>query len=360
MRAVIALGVIVLALGSTGIAAANEPPQAEAGLDQDAQVNTTVFLDAGGSLDTDGEITRYEWSIETPNGTVLTPNCTNCTQTWFVPTQRGLYNVTIEIVNDDGARMEDTLFVVVEGATGPSGAPAPSPSSDAEDPSSSTTSPPDSGTGATGTGSGSAGSASQPGDSTARIVRTDDGLVLSGSLQQDEYRISVGDGSMSVSGEQFESAQTEPGAAPLTEFRGAMREADLTLDDAREAIESSPCESSRGSGCTASIGSASYESDVGEVDIPSSSPDDDDDDDRDQSSESDDDLVSDDDDDRDYRSSVDQQNSDDMDQQETQDTVVETASTVTESLSENPAGSVQSAVSLGVSLARESGDVFSN
>jgi hypothetical protein len=113
MRGVVVVGLLALAIAAAGVAAANERPMAEAGLDQESTVNSTVYLDAGGSLDPDGEIAEYEWEIERPNGTTTVPDCPSCSLTQFVPMRAGQYNVTVTVTDDDGATMNDTMYVTV-------------------------------------------------------------------------------------------------------------------------------------------------------------------------------------------------------------------------------------------------------
>jgi hypothetical protein len=112
---VVVVGLLALAIAAAGVAAANEQPMAEAGLDQQSTVNSTVYLDAGGSLDPDGEIADYEWKIERPNGTTTGPDCPSCSLTHFVPMRAGQYNVTVIVTDDDGATMNDTMYVTVAG-----------------------------------------------------------------------------------------------------------------------------------------------------------------------------------------------------------------------------------------------------
>ncbi len=114
------LMLVALAVLGVGVASANTPPLADAGLDQQVEENTTVYLDAGGSTDPDGNVTGYEWSITAPNGTELTPDCESCARTEFVPERTGQYNATVAVTDDDGATREDTLYVDVETATPPS------------------------------------------------------------------------------------------------------------------------------------------------------------------------------------------------------------------------------------------------
>src|SRR6056297_159200 len=91
----------------------NEAPLADAGLDQDVRRGATVLLDATGSRDPDGRIERYEWSIQTPSGDAITPDCDDCARTRFTPTETGRYRVTITVTDDDGATRSDTLYVDV-------------------------------------------------------------------------------------------------------------------------------------------------------------------------------------------------------------------------------------------------------
>lgn len=114
----LALVALVAAVGPT-VTAANEPPLADAGLDQSTDVNRTVYLDANGSRDPDGSIARAAWTIERPDGTTTTPDCETCRQTTFRPQQDGRYIVTLALTDDDGATREDTLYVAASAAGGP-------------------------------------------------------------------------------------------------------------------------------------------------------------------------------------------------------------------------------------------------
>jgi len=98
----------------------NERPLADAGLDRDVTANATVYLDATGSRDPDGEIESYEWSIERPDGSHTNPSCGSCGRTSFVPHEAGTYNATVTVTDDDGATSTDTLRVTVDSSDGPS------------------------------------------------------------------------------------------------------------------------------------------------------------------------------------------------------------------------------------------------
>ncbi|QLH79289.1 PKD domain-containing protein [Halosimplex rubrum] len=110
-----------VAAGASGPAAGgNESPLAEAGLDQTVGANTTVYLDATGSRDPDGEIGQYRWRLELPDGSYTTPSCETCGRTKFVPRETGTYNATVTVTDGDGATSTDTLRVHVEPSNGPS------------------------------------------------------------------------------------------------------------------------------------------------------------------------------------------------------------------------------------------------
>ena len=98
----------------------NRAPLADAGLDQEVEYGATVRLDATGSRDPDGEVTAYEWTIERPDGTTVEPDCSSCGRTSFRPQSVGTYAVTVTVTDDEGATRSDTLYVEVEGGTGPS------------------------------------------------------------------------------------------------------------------------------------------------------------------------------------------------------------------------------------------------
>ena len=114
-----ALALSVL-FGGTAVATGNQPPLADAGLDQSVERATTVQLDANSSRDPDGTIDNIEWSIETPDGTTRTPDCPTRIQTTFSPADTGQYNVTATVTDDDGVSRSDTLHVDVVAAGGPS------------------------------------------------------------------------------------------------------------------------------------------------------------------------------------------------------------------------------------------------
>jgi hypothetical protein len=110
----------LLALSGVAVGGSNERPLADAGLDQRVAAGEAVRLDATGSRDPDGNVTGYEWAIETPSGGTITPDCRTCGTTSFSPDTPGRYNVTVTVTDDDGATAADTLYVEVDAAPGPS------------------------------------------------------------------------------------------------------------------------------------------------------------------------------------------------------------------------------------------------
>lgn len=121
IRGGVALLVVVASLALSGVAAGqdNQPPLAEAGLDQQATAGETVRLDATGSRDPDGNVTGYGWSIETPGGGTVVPDCETCGTSSFSPGTTGRYNVTVTVTDDDGTTTTDTLYVDVDPAPAP-------------------------------------------------------------------------------------------------------------------------------------------------------------------------------------------------------------------------------------------------
>ncbi|WP_276257465.1 PKD domain-containing protein [Haloglomus litoreum] len=96
-----------------GVVGAEEPPLADAGLDQQVQQNATVLLDAAGSRDPDGEIRSYSWTIETPDGRTVRPADPDAARTSFVARQPGRYEATVTVTGEDGQSASDTLYVDV-------------------------------------------------------------------------------------------------------------------------------------------------------------------------------------------------------------------------------------------------------
>jgi hypothetical protein len=122
MNRVVSSTLVLLLLTTTvlpSVTTANEPPLADAGLDQHVARGSTVLLDATGSHDPDGNIERYDWSIETPDGRTISPNCPRCPQTRFRPNAIGTYTVSVTVTDEDGAKSRDVLYITVSPGADP-------------------------------------------------------------------------------------------------------------------------------------------------------------------------------------------------------------------------------------------------
>ncbi|MFC7068852.1 PKD domain-containing protein [Halobaculum lipolyticum] len=104
----------------------NDPPLVDAGLDRRVDRGATVWLDGGGSVDPDGELVAYGWSIRTPAGETVGPRDPDAESTSFTADEVGRYEVTLTATDDHGATRSDTLFVEVS-ASSSSGGSAESP-----------------------------------------------------------------------------------------------------------------------------------------------------------------------------------------------------------------------------------------
>lgn len=89
----------------------NEAPLADAGLDQEGRVGSTVYLDGTGSTDPDGDSLRYEWSVTHENGTDVPLSCVDCPRPTFTPPSEGTYRVRLEVTDSEGASDTDVLYV---------------------------------------------------------------------------------------------------------------------------------------------------------------------------------------------------------------------------------------------------------
>jgi ABC-type transport system substrate-binding protein/PKD repeat protein len=91
------------------VAAADEPPVADAGADQTVDVGDTVTFDGSGSTD-DSEIVNYTWTFEY-DGAPETLYDVDPTFTFDIV---GTYTVTLTVEDDGGATDEDTVVITVE------------------------------------------------------------------------------------------------------------------------------------------------------------------------------------------------------------------------------------------------------
>ena len=225
MRGVWIAGLVLLAVASAGVAAANQAPQAEAGLDQTAVVNGTVYLDAGGSLDPDGQVVAYRWSIETPGGNTTAPDCVSCEQTRFVPRGAGTYAVVVRVTDDEGESMADTMYVSVASAR------TPPPSNNT----SSTTSV----VGSPQAGVGSAGGASTTLDSVAADSNGNRYIV---NRNGGDFRFHTRSGeTVVIPEERFEQMAGDEGRVDWERAQREFAEEGVTEDDIEDSMEEGNC-----------------------------------------------------------------------------------------------------------------------
>jgi len=113
LLAVAAVLVVTPVDGLSTIQESEDNPQAEAGLDQTVRQGAVVVLDAGGSVAPDGEIIAYNWTIRRPDNSTIAPDCRDCRQTQFQPTQVGTHAVTVTVTDDENRTATDTMYVEV-------------------------------------------------------------------------------------------------------------------------------------------------------------------------------------------------------------------------------------------------------
>jgi hypothetical protein len=77
----------------------NSAPKANAGPDQTVPINTTVTLDGSGSIDVDGDILTYSWSLTVPDGSNASLSNPTAVKPTFVVDASGTYIAQL-IVND--------------------------------------------------------------------------------------------------------------------------------------------------------------------------------------------------------------------------------------------------------------------
>jgi hypothetical protein len=95
----------------------NQLPIAKAGADQILKLPLdSLFLDASGSLDPDGQITAYEWSvIAGPSGFIVIDS--HSVRTVMKSVVAGSYQVQLLITDNEGATAKDTLEINVESSS---------------------------------------------------------------------------------------------------------------------------------------------------------------------------------------------------------------------------------------------------
>lgn len=93
-------------------APANTAPVANAGPDQTAQVTTTVFLDASGSSDADGDPLAFAWTlVSRPAGSAAELSDEQAVDPSFVVDRAGEYEVALEVDDGRGGTSSDSVVV---------------------------------------------------------------------------------------------------------------------------------------------------------------------------------------------------------------------------------------------------------
>jgi chitodextrinase len=86
----------------------NQPPVANAGADQSANVGDTVTFNGSGSSDSDGVITGYAWNFG--DGTSSSGIIVNHV---YISAAASPYTVNLTVTDDEGAAANDTAFVTI-------------------------------------------------------------------------------------------------------------------------------------------------------------------------------------------------------------------------------------------------------
>lgn len=92
---------------------ANDPPTANAGLDQTVTTGETVVLNGAGSADLDGTIVAFQWS-----GPVALSGANTATPSFIAPdvSQQTRLAFTLSVTDDDGATDSDTVIITINPA----------------------------------------------------------------------------------------------------------------------------------------------------------------------------------------------------------------------------------------------------
>jgi hypothetical protein len=96
----------------TAVEAANQPPTANAGIDQSVAAGVTVQLDGTGSTDGDGTIVSYSWAQTAGDAVILTGASTS-TPSFTAPSTNAQQTLTFELTVTDNEAATDTDAVDV-------------------------------------------------------------------------------------------------------------------------------------------------------------------------------------------------------------------------------------------------------
>ena len=98
--------------------AANVPPAAYAGPDQDVNAGASVTLDGSGSSDSDGTIVGYSWT-QTGETTVTLAKASTANPTFTAPNVSGTLTFELTVTDDRGATATDFVYINVFQANKP-------------------------------------------------------------------------------------------------------------------------------------------------------------------------------------------------------------------------------------------------
>lgn len=100
----------------------NNPPRANAGLDQNVSVGTTVQLVGNGSTDPDGDALEYYWTLSTPLGSGATLSGASIPSTAATPTfvadVAGIFTASLEVDDGEIRSAPDMVTITSRGDTG--------------------------------------------------------------------------------------------------------------------------------------------------------------------------------------------------------------------------------------------------
>ncbi len=100
-------------MDSVSIIAANTPPVANAGVDQNAAINYLVTLDGNGSSDLNGDSLTYSWVLTPPAGSDAILSDDTAQQPTFTADHVGTYSAQLVVGDGTVASPADTVVVMV-------------------------------------------------------------------------------------------------------------------------------------------------------------------------------------------------------------------------------------------------------
>ena len=96
---------------AAAFAQANQPPAADAGLDQTVAAGNEVVLDGSGSSDLDGDELSFSWILTVPAGSNATLSNPAVVKPRFVVDVAGAYTAQLTVTDGAGASTTDTVII---------------------------------------------------------------------------------------------------------------------------------------------------------------------------------------------------------------------------------------------------------